>query len=258
VYSTDLAYIHDAAFRGLTEGAASAIIRLLRDHGIRSGRIVEAGCGSGILARRLVDAGYDVIGFDASPAMIRLARANVRGASRAVEARSAKAAFRVASLERVRMPRCAAVIAIGEVITYARSLRPFFRRVSTAVRAGGLFIFDFIESADRRTYPRRSRAGADWAIVSQANVNRAGTILTRRITTFRKIGGTPNPERRTRNQERRTPGYRRSHEVHRVRIYRRDELARMLTDAGFRFTMRRSYGSYRLLPGDVAVVAERQ
>lgn len=156
------------------------------------------------------------------------------------------------------MPRCAAVIAIGEVITYARSLQPFFRRVSTAVRTGGLFIFDFIESADRRTYPRRSRAGADWAVVSQANVNRAGTILTRRITTFRKIGGTPNPERRTRNQEPRTTGYRRSHEVHRVRIYRRDELARMLTDAGFRFTMRRSYGSYRLLPGDVAVVAERQ
>ena len=258
MYSTDLAYIHDAAFRGLTEGAASAIIRLLHDHGIRSGRIVEAGCGSGILARRLVDAGYDVIGFDASPAMIRLARANVRGARRGAEARSGKATFRVASLERVRMPRCAAVIAIGEVITYARSLRPFFRRVSTAVRTGGLFIFDFIESADRRTYPRRSRAGADWAIVSQANVNRAGTILTRRITTFRKIGGTPNPERRTRNQEPRTTGYRRSHEVHRVRIYRRDELARMLTDAGFRFTMRRSYGSYRLLPGDVAVVAERQ
>ena len=258
MYSTDLAYIHDAAFRGLTEGAASAIIRLLRDHGIRSGRIVEAGCGSGILARRLVDAGYDVIGFDASPAMIRLARANVRGARRGAEARSGKATFRVASLERVRVPRCAAVIAIGEVITYARSLRPFFRRVSTAVRTGGLFIFDFIESADRRTYPRRSRAGADWAIVSQANVNRVGTILTRRITTFRKIGGTPNPERRTRNQEPRTTGYRRSHEVHRVRIYRRDELARMLTDAGFRFTMRRSYGSYRLLPGDVAVVAERQ
>ena len=265
MYSTDLAYIHDAAFRGLTEGAASAIIRLLRDHGIRSGRIVEAGCGSGILARRLVDAGYDVIGFDASPAMIRLARANVRGARRGAEARSGKATFRVASLERVRVPRCAAVIAIGEVITYARSLRPFFRRVSTAVRTGGLFIFDFIESADRRTYPRRSRAGADWAIVSQANVNRAGTILTRRITTFRKIGGTPNAQRRTQNQESRTwnpeprtPGYRRSHEVHRVRIYRRDELARMLTAAGFTFTMRRSYGSYRLLPGDVAVVAERQ
>ena len=48
------------------------------------------------------------------------------------------------------------------------------------------------------------------------------------------------------------------HEVHRVRIYSRDEIGRALSAAGFAFSMRRSYGSYRLLPGDVAVVAERQ
>ena len=245
MYSTDLAHIHDASFRDLAERATPEIIRLLRGHGIRSGRIVEAGCGSGILARRLVDAGYDVIGFDVSSAMIRLARANAPGAR-----------FRVAALEHARIPRCAAVIAIGEVITYARSLPPFFRRVSAAVRTGGLFIFDFIESADRRTYPRRSRGGADWAIVSQADVNRAGTILTRRITTFRKIGA-QNLDPRTCNPEPRTQ-YRRSHEVHRVRIYRRAQVAGVLAAAGFTFTMRRSYGSYRLLPGDVAVVAERQ
>jgi SAM-dependent methyltransferase len=245
VYSTDLAYIHDAGFADLAEGAAPEIIRLVRGHGIRSGRIVEAGCGSGILARRLVDAGYDVTGFDRSSAMIRLARANAPGAR-----------FRVASLERARIPRCAAVIAIGEVITYARSLRPFFARVSAAIRTGGLLIFDFIESADRRTYPRKSRGGADWAIVSQADVNRAGTILTRRITTFRKIGVGFGARRS--GFERRMPEYRRSHEVHRVRIHSRDEIGRALTAAGFTFTMRRSYGSYRLLPGDVAVVAERQ
>ena len=92
--------------------------------------------------------------------------------------------------------------------------------------------------------------------MSQAEVNRAGTFLTRRITTFRKIGagfGVPGSR-----FEPRTPEYRRSHEVHRVRIYSRDEIGRALTAAGFAFSMRRSYGSYRLLPGDVAVVAERQ
>jgi SAM-dependent methyltransferase len=242
VYSTDLAYVHDAGFRDLAEGAAPEIVRLLRGHGITSGRIVEAGCGSGVLARHLVEAGYDVTGFDASPAMIRLARANASGARQGAEARSAKATFRVAPIERARIPPCAAVIATGEVITYARSFRPFFRRVSAALPTGGLFIFDFIESAERRTYPPKSRAGADWAIVLEADVNPAGTILTRRITVFRKIARE----------------YRQSHETHRIRIYSREDVGEALSAAGFVFRMRRSYGSYRLLPGDVAVVAVRQ
>ena len=96
-----------------------------------------------------------------------------------------------------------------------------------------------------------------------SEVNRAGSILTRRITTFREIVagfgirgsgfGAPGS-----GFEPRTPQYRRSHEVHRVRIYSRDEIGRALTAAGFTFSMRRSYGASRLLPGDVAVVAERQ
>ena len=242
-YSTDLAYIHHAGFGEFAESVAPEIVRLLRGHGIKSGGIVEAGCGSGILAGRLVDAGYDVTAFDASPAMIRLARANTPGRLRASRfGAQGRATFRVARLERAPIPPCRAVIAIGEVIAYARSFRRFFRRASAALPTGGLFIFDFIESAERRTYPPKSRGGADWAIVAQADVNRAGTILTRHITTFRKIGRE----------------YRRSQEVHRVRIYSRDDIGSALAAAGFAFRMRRSYGSCRLLPGDVAVVAERE
>ena len=77
--------------------------------------------------------------------------------------------------------------------------------------------------------------------MSRADANPAGTILTRRITVFRKIGRE----------------YRQSRETHRVRIYSREDVGEALSAAGFVFRMRRSYGSYRLLPGDVAVVAVR-
>src|SRR5207247_5317319 len=77
VYSPDLAYIHDAGFTGFAHRAAPELIKILRGHGIRRGLVVDAGCGSGPLAGHLVEAGYDVLGIDVSPAMIRLARERV-------------------------------------------------------------------------------------------------------------------------------------------------------------------------------------
>jgi predicted TPR repeat methyltransferase len=206
-------------------------VRILRGHGITSGRVVDAGCGSGILSRRLVDAGYDVIGFDISPAMIRLARLAAPDAT-----------FRVAPLATARIPPCCAVVAAGEVVSYAPSLAAFFKRVASAVEPGGLFVFDFVESAKGRTYPLKGVRGADWALLVSAEADATGRTLTRRITTFRRIGG----------------ALRRSREVHRVRLHGRQEIARMLADVGFRATMKRSYGKFRLMASDVAVVAEKQ
>jgi SAM-dependent methyltransferase len=231
LYLTDLAHIHDRAFGDVANGVAPELARILARHGIRRGRIVDAGCGSGILARHLVDAGHRVFGIDASPAMIRLARA-----------RAPKGTFRVASIAKTPIPRCDAVVAIGEVITYLpsrRAVEGFFGRVRAALAPGGLFLFDFIESGERRHYPPKSRAGDDWVLVAQADLARDGRAITRRLTMFRKIGRTD----------------RKSRETHRVRIYSRDELASALAQAGFVAVMRRSFGKYRLMAGDVAVVA---
>jgi SAM-dependent methyltransferase len=237
LYQADLAHIHDAGFGELAARSAPEVLNVLRAHGIRPSRslrprVVEIGCGSGILASRLVEAGYDVMGIDVSPAMIRLARAKAPGAR-----------FRVASLVDARLPRASAVVAIGETVSYVpggiRTLRAFFTRVRRALVPDGVFVFDFIESAERRTFEGRSLAGADWALVASATASRSGRTLTRRMVTFRKSGG----------------AYRRSQETHRVRIYSRDGIARALAAAGFQFTMRRSIGRYRLMTGDVAVIA---
>jgi len=232
MYSNDLAYIHEVGFGDFAEKVAPELVGILHRFGVRRGHIVEFGCGGGTVARHLVDRGYDVHGYDISPAMIRMARARVP-----------EARFGVASLTRLRIPRCDAAIAVGEVVTYASgglaAIARFFRRTYRALGPGGLLLFDFIESAERRTYPAKSRAGADWAVVLRADFDETRRMLTRRITMFRKIGGT----------------YRRSDETHRVRVYSRDEIGAALRDAGFLVHMRRSFGSVRLIAGDVAVVA---
>jgi SAM-dependent methyltransferase len=234
LYSTDLAYVHDSGFGDFAQRTAPELVRILRAHGITRGHIVELGCGSGITARYLVEHGYEVTGIDVSKAMIRLAR----------EA-APKARFRVASLTRIRIPQSSAVVAIGEVLSYApggiAALARIFAGVRRAVAPGGVFIFDFIESGARRTYAARSSSGPDWAIASRATLDRSRRILTRRMVVVRQLKGR----------------FRRANETHTIRIHSRRAIRDALVRAGFSARMSRSYGRHALPPGDVAVVATR-
>ena len=106
-YATDLAFIHDQGWGDFARRSTPGLLRALRDNGIRDGKIVDLGCGSGIWARALADAGYEVVGVDISPAMIELARRSVP-----------EAQFHVASCFAFRIPPCRAVTALGEVFNY--------------------------------------------------------------------------------------------------------------------------------------------
>lgn len=237
MYSDDLAYIHHRGFTRLAAQIAPELLTLLKRHHIlvmpqQAARIVEVGCGSGVLAAPLVAAGYDVVGIDRSPAMIRIARKTAPGAT-----------FRVARLENAPLPSTNVVVAIGEIVTYVPGGLPalgrFFARVRRALRPGGLFVFDFIESAEQRTYRRKMLEGDDWRIVLSAATDRAGRILTRTMKLRRVANGR----------------IRSSGETHRVHIYPREEMAAALAAAGFRFTMRRTFGAHRLIVGDLVVIA---
>jgi SAM-dependent methyltransferase len=234
LYFADLAFVHDTGFGDLAVQTAPEIVRLLRAHRIRGGTIVELGCGSGITARHLTDAGFDIIGIDASKAMIEMARRT-----------APQARFRVASIAAARLPHCRAAVAVGEVLSYLPGGLPalgrLFARIHAALEPRGLLLFDFIESAARRTYRVRSRGGRGWAIASSAIFDRSRRILTRRIIVLRRVG------RR----------FRRSAEIHRVRIYSRREIRNALARAGFEVRLARSYHRYRLPPGDVVVIATR-
>lgn len=238
-YGSDLAYIHDVAFGDFAREAAPGILEILVASEIRDGLIVDLGCGSGIWAARLLAEGYEVLGIDASSAMIALSRRAAPGAK-----------FRVASLHDSPIPRCAAVTALGEAIGYLppnrpepRSYAPLFRRIAKALSPGGLFIFDLIlrDPGERMAY-RGWTSGNDWAVLVDVEEDPVQPLLRRDITTFRKIGDR----------------YRRSEERHWVQIDRRETILHELSESGFSTTTMRRYGSRRLLDRRLAFCAHKR
>ena len=235
-YREDLAYIHDAGFGDFARQGGPGILKIFRQQGHCGGTVVDLGCGSGIWARQLVDAGYRVVGIDRSAAMLVLARR-----------RAPQATFRRGSFLKVRLPRCDAVTALGEVFNYTfdsangeAELSRLFRSVFTVLRPGGVFLFDI---AGRRRAPRRRTqsftAGARWAVLVERQADARRQTLVRRITTFRKVGRL----------------YRRTEEVHRLNLYRSANIKALLRHAGFRVRLLGGYGALRFAPGLTAFLA---
>ena len=229
-YGPDLAYVHDAGFGDFALHSAPGLLSLLRRNGVDHGLVVDLGCGSGIWARQLGFGGYDVVGVDASPAMIRLARA-----------KAPRAKLITGSLVEVTLPPCDAVTSIGECISYAfasdasgRALLRFFRRVYRALRPGGVFIFDVAGTGLNGHW-----TGDDWAVLVEVSKDPARHLLTRHLTTFRRVGKL----------------YRRSEETHVLRLYEIDLIRDALARAGFAAKLLRGFGQVRFRSGHFGVLA---
>jgi SAM-dependent methyltransferase len=238
-YGEDLAYIHDVGHADFALDSAPGILDILECGGIGDGLVVDLGCGTGLLARELIDAGYDVFGVDISEAMIEIARRRVP-----------EAEIRVGSLFEVEIPRCRAVTAISEVLNYLfdpeyeeRGPGRVFRRVHDALTPGGIFVFDVLGPGQvpPGTTARGFRVGEDWAVLSERKEDAGRGTMERRIVSFRKVG----------------EHYRRIDEVHRVRLYDPLELSRELERADFRVKAMRSYGDLPLDEGHMAFVASK-
>ncbi len=238
-YKDDLAYIHDVGFGDFAKQAAPGLLEILRLNGLTKGLVIDLGCGSGIWAQKLIKAGYEVLGVDISAAMIKLA-----------QKKAPQAEFVKQSFLKMRLPQCAAVTAIGECFNYLfdesnnpKALFRFFLRVYEALAPGGVFIFDIIEPGLMSgSQPNlRHSQGKDWAILLQAEEDSRTHVLTRRMTTFRRIGKL----------------YRRDEEIHRCQLYKSSELAAELRRPGFKVRLLRGYGTFRLYKNRVGFVARK-
>ena len=221
MYAEDLAWIHHTEFAEFAESASRGILEILWKRGITSGLVLDVGCGSGILSRELVRAKFDVIGFDASPAMIDLARAT-----------APRARFEVARFADADMPACDAIVSIGEVLNYGSfaEVRTFVKNAASALRRGGVLLFDVAERGAYPPFSEHRTGGDDFTVIAIKESD--GERLTRRVLTFREIGGE----------------VRRSEEVHHLELYDRAAMRELLREH-FKVRVRRSYGSRRLPKG---------
>jgi hypothetical protein len=83
--------------------------------------------------------------------------------------------------------------------------------------------------------------GADWAVLTASEEDRDSQILTRRITTFRKVGTL----------------YRRGQETHRLRLLPRDKIKASLRAPGFRVRVLSGYGALRFPKGLAGFLARK-
>lgn len=190
-YRADLAWIHHTGYAGHVENTRRGIVARLREHGLRAGqRVLDVGCGTGLLARALLAEGYAVSGVDASPAMIDFARGHAPGGQ-----------FEVAGLPTRRpagtesgLPRAHAIVSTGHVLNYLDSrdeIALALAELAAALRPGGLLAIDlmtdrFCEARDIRQ--PHVKVEDDWAMItrySRPGPHRFG----RAITVFRRVDG---------------------------------------------------------------------
>jgi SAM-dependent methyltransferase len=199
---------------------------------------MDVGCGAGPLTTALVEAGFDVTGVDTSADLLELARARVPAAH-----------FVHASAYDVPIQGYDAVIALGEPLTYHsdtaiadRLVNDFFERVAEALPSGGMLIFDVIGLGEPSLAGRTWISADDWAVLVETTENQAERTLVRNIEIFRRDG----------------EAYRRSREVHTVRLFDVRALSDQLASCGFAAETAQSYGAQPLPPRRHAFFATRR
>lgn len=240
-YGAELAAIHDAGFGHIARGAAATLIERLRRRGLLRGTVVELACGSGISSELLVEAGYDVVGFDLSEAMIELAHQRVPAGR-----------FSAASLYDAEIPECIAVTVVGEGFNYLfdpraglDSMRLVVERAHDSLVPGGLMMFDF--AAPGRAMPRLEHnffEGPGWRVTSETIEHPDRRLLERRITSWTDDGA----------------GGEQVHEEHHMlALYDPDEVVALLSESGFNAELLATYGGlYNFGLGHSAVLAAKK
>ena len=238
-YGHALSHIHDTGFAGVAEAAADMLISRLKASGLTRGRVTDLGCGSGILARKLLDQSYAVEGIDQSVAMLALAKS-----------RAPEAVFRRGSLLECEIPPSIAVCAIGECLNYRfdrnndeAALDRVLHRVHQSLESGGIFLFD-IATPDRivKAPPKNFFQTQNWTTLVENRHSETPLMMTRKISSFIKDG----------------EYYERGDETHHLRLIDPDTLAHRINTLGFEFEMFECYGPTPLPAGCIGFCAYKR
>jgi SAM-dependent methyltransferase len=219
-------------------------VRLLRDGGLPAGaQVLDVGCGSGLLARELVAAGFAVHGVDASPAMIELARNYARG----VDFRVVRLPTAIAPGAEGALSEADGVVSTGHVLNYLDTradIASALGELARAVRPAGVLAIDLMTERYREQRDIdevHAKVADDWAIITRFS-RPEPYRLDRRITVFRRIDG----------------AWRRTDEHHRNLTFDVDAALRILRDNGIDAQCRAAFGDEELPEGLVVLAGIRR
>ncbi len=174
---TDFPWVFDALYPVIYDYAKdfACYDRLLNTAGAH--RILDLGCGTGLLARHLVRAGYDYTGMDISAGMLAVARRNVP------YARFIQCDMRdLAPLRAEGAGKFDAIICTGRAfahLLFDAEVRGCLRVVAALLRSGGIFACDIIDA--REVYPKQ--------VHHVTESTRVGTRVFRREFTHTRLPG---------------------------------------------------------------------
>lgn len=237
-YLKNLSKIHNEGFSEHSVKSFPFILKTINKFH-KKGVVVDLGCGSGITAEKLIKYNYSVIGIDYSASMIELARKKVP-----------KAKFIVGSFHEIEIPKCVAVLAIGEVFNYNfdretnyRLLEKLFQRIYNSLEKNGIFVFDILEENQiiGNEFIKTFVEGKSWAVLTEKKENKSKKELERRIITFYK------------NKN----GYSRNEEVHKIKLFRTVKIIRILKKLGFDTKDYRGYGNFKLRKNQSVIVCKK-
>ena len=157
----------------------------LREYGIRDGLVAELGCGTGTMTELLAEAGYDMIGLDASEEML----------AEAMEKRSDSGHEEILYLHQDMRSfelygTVRAVISVCDSINYIlrkQELVQVFSLVNNYLDPGGIFLFDlktihyFRDVVGNRSFGEN---GEDYSLIWENVFEEESRINTYAVTIF--------------------------------------------------------------------------
>lgn len=137
---TDFASVYDILMSHIPyDDWADYMESILKQHGVDKGLVLELGCGTGAMTRRMATKGYDMIGIDISEEMLSIARQKSEGLEDGI-------LYLCQDMREFELyGTVAAVFCVCDSINYmltAEDLSKVFRLVANYLDPGGLFIFD--------------------------------------------------------------------------------------------------------------------
>jgi len=228
---TALAEVYDAIMADVEyQEWTDFILRLARERGFRGGRLLDLGCGTGNATAPMVARGLEVVGVDASDAMLAVARRKLP------EVRFHRADVRRLRL-RGRFELAYSVFDALNNLLDPAGFAAMARRVWQLLMPGGLFIFDMNTTVGLRDL-WEGGCVEGWA----------GDVYYRWVHSFDEARGLATVEAFCETQVGAFT------EVHRERPYDPPELRALLGEAGFEAVEALSYPSAHPAPEDAARV----